>query len=610
MLSLLVVSCAPAEAPSCEGERTTEGACVARVPACDDHSVHDGATCRAIGAVECATGFVSDGAGGCRATLPDVACGSGTMALPGDPACAPVSTCGDGPWPSSDAAATVHVDAASAAPVPDGSRDAPYRTLDDAVRAAPIGATILLAAGKYASNVRVSRSARIIGVCPSKVTLEGTSTAITLDADVELRGVAVVSAGTGVYVTGASRARLSDLWVHDCGEAGVRIDDTRLSPDVTIERVLVERVREAGVFSASATVTVDRSVFRDVRLIDGTLGVGLVATVRPGNAAAPRLTVTRSVIERVRTAGVAADGGPVSIGATLIRDVAPSSDGSLGIGVRLASAIGDTRKPDVALDGVVIERASTAAISNDGGRLVVRGSVLRDTRPATKKPRGGVGVWALTGAEVIIERSLVEGSHGAGVVLTAATLQMTDSIVRGTTSTVEWATLGGGVVALEDRDRALYPAIVLERSLFVGNRTSGVYLQGGTLTARGCVVRGTLAQERDGSFGDGIQLVAAPRVDGAVPAVGTLEDVVIEGNVRAGVIALGAQLTMTRARLRCNGFDLEVGRNYAPLAEGGWAEAEFSLFDRGGNVCGCGGALSTCHAQSTNLEPIGATSPL
>ena len=50
------------------------------------------------GVYECAEGFVLEADAGCRAELPARACGSGTMALPGEAACRDVAACGPAPW--------------------------------------------------------------------------------------------------------------------------------------------------------------------------------------------------------------------------------------------------------------------------------------------------------------------------------------------------------------------------------------------------------------------------------------------------------------------------------------------------------------------------------
>ena len=123
-------------------------------------------SCLPAGIPSCAAGFVGDDTGGCVAILPNTACASGTMALPGETACRPVTPCGEGTWGEIPVdAGTRHVDP-SFGGLGDGSAGAPYTTIAAAVAAAPPGALIALAAGDYHEQVRVEKPLTLWGRCP------------------------------------------------------------------------------------------------------------------------------------------------------------------------------------------------------------------------------------------------------------------------------------------------------------------------------------------------------------------------------------------------------------------------------------------------------------
>ena len=119
------------------------------------------ATCVPVGVVTCPAGFARDATGwGCDAVLPPTACaiGSGTRERLGTTTCVAVSDC-NAAFPP--AGASIFVDAA----LTDAQLDAThFRTIADAVAAAPAGATIAIESGTYVEKVVLAhRKVSLVG---------------------------------------------------------------------------------------------------------------------------------------------------------------------------------------------------------------------------------------------------------------------------------------------------------------------------------------------------------------------------------------------------------------------------------------------------------------
>jgi len=242
--------------------------------------------CAPIGVAGCDVAFLVDGVCLPSRTL----CGDGSFAVPTE-GCVPIdgdAGCGVGTFGDLiEEVGDVHVDPASVIPGADGSRAAPYLTIEAALAAAGDGGRIVLAAGSYDEPVEIDRPLSIIGRCPSLVELSGETP----------HGVALVLTPTTavrvVDVTGdvnISRVRLAGPGV------GLIVEGS----DVTVSGVEVESVGRGIVVASAGTVDVQHPWVHDVQTNpDGTRGDGLIAL------AASTATVRRSAFAGNATAGIA-----------------------------------------------------------------------------------------------------------------------------------------------------------------------------------------------------------------------------------------------------------------------------------------------------------------
>ncbi|MBI2395513.1 MAG: DUF1565 domain-containing protein [Deltaproteobacteria bacterium] len=222
--------------------------------------------CHPVGVTACGAGTKPDDKGGCSAILPPAPCGRGTLALPGETSCHELASCGSGTF--GDIAvdgSTLFVDQ-SALAGGDGTKERPFRTVQEAVTAAKAGANVAVAAGTYEENVDVAKPLRIVGRCPSMVEIRGVGgapAAFLHATGAELQRVAVTGPAGGVDLAGG--AKVDRVWTHDTGDVGLVMHKLGAGiPSVTGS--LVEGSRRIGIALAAGVVgKVEKTVIRRTR---------------------------------------------------------------------------------------------------------------------------------------------------------------------------------------------------------------------------------------------------------------------------------------------------------------------------------------------------------
>jgi len=547
-LVLLIGGCgavdAPPVAPSTLGPPWTERPCPATHasvgPACVPQFDDCGATavprlgggCTAIGVELCPKGFAADGTGGCKVVLPAATCGASELALPGDATCAPIGDCG---WSAPSSA--LRVDAA-ASEGGDGSTARPFRTIAAALAAAKDGDTLALAEGTYVEDVSIDRRVTLHGVCPEKTLIRGVSSAdgaaaILVRADATIAGLAITGPARGVMVDGAN-ASLSELHVHDTGELG--IGARAVGRTVTIRRVSIERVRDAGIASNGGTLSVDDAVIRDVTDGPGAVsGYGIYAGGSSSTKSTGEARVRRVIVERAG-AGIVTLGATLTVAEAWVHDLAGAE--AVGIGMPHAAPL----PSKISIDGAVIEDTASNGIAAIEAPLEVRTTTVRRTKAS--------GIYAF-GTTAAIASSMVRDATGRGVSIDGSSATVGRTIVTDTR-----ATSGQGCGACAAADPSTGKRLELVDVILRGNAIGGVGVDGVTLVVDGARLEnngrlGVSASGTDATLsrviishtrpddaglrGDGILLASsAARVARLV-----LSDAWIERSAGVGVLVLG-----------------------------------------------------------------------
>jgi hypothetical protein len=193
------------------------------------------------------------------------------------------------------------------------------------------------------------------------------------------------------------------------------------------------------------------------------------------------LTLASSHIERVSDAGVLIEDAPSSseITATVVRDITPSlARAGLGATDRAVGIAADNAAL-LSITSTVIDTTRDAGIALRGVEARIDETVVRRTRSADKSCAGhglrAIGT-ALAPTRVAIERSLIEGSEEAGVHVMGAEATLSDSLVRITASTcgASETAFGDGVTAYAQPIEGNPARVTLDHTRVDTNARSGV----------------------------------------------------------------------------------------------------------------------------------------
>ncbi len=625
---------------ACSADRAKGNAGGGGAPACDAGGDGDCAPSdcapgqRRLGDGSCElAGVPEDGCGpgfrhrdrGCEPVLPEAPCGDGLFALPGSTTCSSVAPCGAGTY--GDVATddeTIHVDASYSAGASDGTAERPFARLGDAVRVAPEGALVVVAAGTYAESVVLGAAIRLTGRCPELVVLGGSPSASAAPAvrvtapGVEIRGVAIEGTADGVLVTGSGSLLLESVHLRNTGERALHLQGTSRA---TLRDSLVEEAYDIAVFGDGADVEVERSVIRET-LPGQAGGVALLAFPPLSGGDQPAIAVRGSVLERNDFMGIFAAGSSVVVEDSVVRDNEPGP-AVTGGGAGIFSA-SDEARPDLApsleVRGSVIERNRSFGIAAFSTSAIIERTTVRDVvaQPDEMAQDGvAVGVAADPVApappEVRITASLFERSRLAGLMLNGAAATVEGLLVRDVEAQFGELDLGWGIVVDADEDGVHRGDAAITGSVVERARAAGIGVVGSNADITATVVQSARAQELDGKLGDGV-LVAMRHAESGepIPASCTATRLVVLDSARAGLSVFGGSVVLADSVLSCNAFDMSADRQFfttfrpgAPLGDG-----EVSLVDQGGNRCGCGDESRTCRAESSQLAPARPPPPL
>jgi len=519
--------------------------------------------------------------------MPTTACPPGELAIPGDATCRTVDTCTDAP----DDPATIHVDRASTAPTPDGTRAAPFKTIQAALDAlSTTRTTIAIAGGTYVENLIVRRPARIVGRCAAEVELEGASAsdpALTIGSTVVVEHLAVTGAGIGIAVADAKGVVLDHVRVHDTAYIGIAALRRTRATEVVVRDSLIERAHESGVTASGALLTLERSVVRDTTSARPAVpaGFGVSALFNDTSKTAADVRVVRSSVERSVLVAVSVVGSRVSMEGSLVRDTR---------GTALKATPGSGGPPDVRVIGSVFEGSRDFGVELLDCAASFERSVIRRVEGGAGATGGALGV---RGGQLTLLDSLIEDARGIGVAL-AAPARVERTIVRriAPLATAGTGELGVGLAITGPFDVSLTNLLVAETT------TAGVLALGANLTLGGSRLRDTRATS-NALFGDGLVLIATADDAGAVTAArATVEKTEILRSARAGVATFASSVSLASSRIACAALEIAVVPRFIDK-NGVSVESEATLRDLGENSCGCETPAS-CRASATSIEPI------
>ena len=451
--------CRPAGPLSCAGpwlDGATQ-ACGPRLDRCSAGAIPTlSAGCVAVGPAACGAAFVRPEDGAC---VPDPGlCAVDELLVPslGCVSLAGSAACGDATFPDVGASAqsALYVDGSVASG--DGSREAPFATLQAALAAADPGATIVLAAGQYAAPGTLTRDVALWGRCASMVTLSGVAPALpgfpasihTSSASVTVVGVTLRGDGLGAVASSTGVLTLRDVILDQSREAALHAAGTGAS--ITGEQVLIRDTRGLA--------------FPDGRGANAELGATITLH---------RSTLLRAVGVAVRASGT---GSRVVLDDCAVADTRAPSGLTLGHGL---IALGGGRIE--AGDSTITDGVASAATALDSGSQI---DLLRSVVDRSGTGGGGLpaGVLADQGGSVSVRRSVISRNSATGVqVVGSSSLLVEESIIR---ETAEYDGFGAGGLAVGGGVLTLQ-SVVLYRNAATGLAVTGA---GSGLSCAGCLI--------------------------------------------------------------------------------------------------------------------------
>lgn len=609
----------------------------------------------------CGVGFVANDRAGCDAVMPDVACGPGLVALPGETKCHAIAPCGNERWADDlpDEPGTEFVDAAFTG-TSDGSEAAPWKTIQEGVDAAAPGALVAVAAGAYGRTVVAGKAVRLWGKCPAEVGLTAT---LLFDAALELgagsdgslaRGLALSGDGFGAYVSGAEDVKLERVWIHDTKGYGVYVDDVFGPASVAVSTSLVEAATIVGIIVEGATASIEDTAVTGTRPFNDDFGNGVLVLKSRKSGAAAGATITHCVIEENHTLGVQIAGAEVEVDSTLVRNNLENViTKESGDGFDIADDDEWHEPSKVGIHRSVIEQNLDTGVFVRASEATLDATVVRATKPRVSDSEFGRGVELVAGpagrARVTLRQSLVHDNHEMGVMVTSSDLVVESAIVLETQPNAATQAEGFGIYIQKGSGERADGKI--RWSVVRSNHDIGIAVAGSDAEILGSVVEGTLARVSDGAFGRGIQVQLD--LDDNDRGVASIASTLVADNVEGGVMVFGADVTLdaswvrgTRARastgeygdgvvvaglhtpkvhgdgtLRVTGSRIEDNAragianfsgsvtlagatlecNPIPLDGEDFLGAVAAFDDLGGNVCGCDGAAVPCKVLKSNL---------
>ncbi|MFH2005497.1 MAG: DUF1565 domain-containing protein [bacterium] len=460
------------------------------------------ASCQPVGVTACATGFVSDNTGGCEALLPptEAPCPAGSIAVLGFPDCRPLGDCGAGPWGGIVGdLTTIYVDQTADATGADGSSQAPYPTITQALVQVAPGGQIAVAAGEYLERLTISKPVRLSGRCAGQVTIRGQvflgdplpALRIIGGGDgTTVRGVTLTGPDSGFEVTGARQVIVEDTEIVDTESYGVSVT---AGGEVRMHRVKVARTTVVGVRSQGSEVALSECVVSHTlpRPSDGLFGRGIDAECTPGGVCG-RLTMAQSVVSRNRDSGIFALGPALTVTTSVVRSTQVQlADGRSAAGIAVGCSPDPVECGDLQLTSSLVSWNYGSGVTSFGADIALVANTIRHTLPETSQS-GGAGVVARCDQALgICGRLDVSGSllteNTIGVLVEGVSGAISQTIVRDA-ALIGDGSGGWGISGTCDNLLSSCGSLAVSDSL-IHHNTVGIHAKGLQTTVSGTEVR-------------------------------------------------------------------------------------------------------------------------
>ncbi|MFC1482269.1 hypothetical protein ACFL51_00530 [Myxococcota bacterium] len=483
--------------------------------------------CQPVGVIDCGDGFVSDGEGGCDAIFPTEPCPWGYMEILGFTECQPIGDCGTGTWGLIEIdATTVFVDASADATGADGSQGAPFVTIQEAYDVVVEGGQIAVAAGEYEERLVIDKEVRLTGRCAELVTVRGEwwlgqpRPPVTIGAGGSgsaVRGLTLTGDVEGLKVEDAVGISVIEAQIVGAGGIGLWARNAEIS----LVKAVAAANHNMGIFLIGTEAEISWVVIRDTlpQQSDGTGGYGLGAACDPDTGVCGSLRIDHALLWANHHIDLAIAGTGVEILSVVIRDTLPQqSDGTGNVGLLAACDLDTGVCGSLRIDHALLQANHSNGIALYGTEAEISSVVVRDTQPRQSDGTDGYGIYSECDPDVGVcgslrlDHALLRANHAVGINLWGTEAEISSVIVRDTLPQQSDGIGGSGLQAVCDPNTGVCGSLRIDHALLRANHTTGMVLWSTEAEISSVVVRGTLPRQSDGIGGFGLSAACDPDV--------------------------------------------------------------------------------------------------
>ena len=400
--------------------------------------------------------------------------------------------CGQGNWGNLvHTPETIYVNGGWSGQESNGSQEAPFASIGEALSVASAGSRIAVAPGTYEESITISTDGlELVGVCPSKVRLQLTGDAakdipaivqIEGAKDAKIAGISVGGDTVGVWAAGAGTAVIEDSAVVGATGAGVRVGGAGTS--VQLKRCLIQETAPNN---------------SEVQ------GVGLEIL----DSAA--VSVEMSALVANHHAGILVQGvdSEITLSGTYIGDSKPSDPTAAGYGIAIeAGAYAHLH------DCVVTANVKTGVeVSGQGSNAILENSMIAHTQapPVLETSEYCAGASVSAGASLELHACQVtqNAERGAAAFGAASLLSASPTLIE---RALLVSTGIGFAIGVNLYDGA---GATLTENTIRNNEGKGIVAvhDGTWLEATGNLVESTQVVDESGALGWGMNFQGGPEV--------------------------------------------------------------------------------------------------
>ncbi|MDI3283432.1 right-handed parallel beta-helix repeat-containing protein [Polyangium sp. 15x6] len=344
--------------------------------------------------------------------------------------------------------------------------------------------------------------------------------------------------------------------------------------DVTVRASLIDDNREGGILLMGSDGLIETTVVRETKPIDvGTYSAGIKLVSQPDTGARSNVIVRGSRLEKNHIHGLHVLDSDASVEATVVQGTQLDGDGKLGWGMIVATSSHDIPRAKVAVSDCLIENNHEIGMYVGASDVTVEATVIRATQPGANGVNGiGLVAETLLGpaqrANVTLTHSIVEKSHGFGVLVKDSDMEIDGTAVRETMP--DGAVESGRGIEVVSWETGAPATLTVRQSSIHDNHSIGISVVGAEALIEATLVRKTMSDGTEGP-GRGINIQSVPFTAGAGNAGqrsnATVYACTIEQNSDVGIYVGSSDVLIEATVVRENQSTAGIMVENAPTGE-------------------------------------------